>query len=190
MLRQSKFWISMAVFQIFFGFAVFAITRDYYEQKPPKLRADPSTISRSAGSWQGIAESDIARLAPGVLDTQTPQDPVQISREANAFFARGQYAEAARLYEKLLAFDPKNVEVLNNLGLTLHYVGRSGEALRYLNEGVGLDAGNQRIWLTLGYVSSQLGKVEQARAALTKATETGSDESIRQSAQRMLNELP
>jgi len=89
-----------------------------------------------------------------------------------------------------LAFDPTNVEVHNNLGLTLHYLGRSEEALRRLNDGVALDSNNQRIWLTLGYVNSQLGNVEHARTALTKATQIGSNESIRQSAERMLDELP
>ena len=116
-------------------------------------------------------------------------DPVEISRQANEFFSRQQYQQAANLYQRLLAINPDNVEVLNNLGLTLHYLGRSDEALRRLNDGVALDSSHQRIWLTLGYVNSQLGNVEKARTALTKATEIGSNESIRQSAQRMLQEL-
>lgn len=191
MMRDSKFWILMAVFQVLFGFAVFAMTRDYYQQEPVKVRAHPSTLSPSASTWpQGITESDMARLAPGVLGEATPQDPTQISRQADEFFGRGQYQQAANSYEQLLAIDPTNVEVHNNLGLTLHYLGRSEEALRRLNDGVALDPNNQRIWLTLGYVNSQLGDVEQARTALTKATQIGSDDSIRQSALRMLGELP
>lgn len=190
MTGNSKFWISMAVFQVLFGLVVFAITRDYYQQQPVSVRAHPSTLSPSAGQWQGISETDLSRLAPGVLDEAIPQDPAQISRQADEFFGRGQYQQAANSYERLLAFDPTNVEVQNNLGLTLHYLGRSEEALRRLNDGVALDSNNQRIWLTLGYVNSQLGNVEQARTALTKATQIGSDDSIRQSALRMLDELP
>lgn len=191
MMRNSKFWISMAVFQVLFGFAVFAITRDYYQQEPLKARAHPSTLSPSASTWpQGITESDIARLAPGVFGEATSEDPAQISRQADEFFGKRQYQQAANSYERLLAFDPTNVEVHNNLGLTLHYLGRSEEALRRLNDGVALDSDNQRIWLTLGYVNSQLGNVEQARTALTKATQIGGDDSIRQSALRMLDELP
>lgn len=181
----------MALFQVLFGFAVFAITRDYYQQEPVKVRAHPSTLSPSASTWpQGITESDIARLAPGVFGETTSEDPAQISRQADEFFGRGQYQQAANSYERLLAFDSTNVEVHNNLGLTLHYLGRSEEALRRLNDGVALDSNNQRIWLTLGYVNSQLGNVEQARTALTNATQIGSDDSIRQSALRMLDELP
>jgi len=79
---------------------------------------------------------------------------------------------------------------LNNLGLTLHYLGRSGEALTRLGEGIAADPGNQRIWLTLGFVNSQLGNVDDARKALTKATEIGTDESIREAANKMLEALP
>jgi len=181
----------MAVFQVLFGFVVFAITRDYYQQEPVNVRAHPATLSPSASTWpQGITESDIARLAPGVFDEPAPQNPAQISRQADEFFGRGQYQQAATSYERLLAFDPTNVEVHNNLGLTLHYLGQSEEALRRLNDGVALNSNNQRIWLTLGYVNSQLGNVEQARTALTNATQVGGNESIRQSAQKMLDELP
>ncbi|MDH3751165.1 MAG: hypothetical protein OEU40_11265, partial [Gammaproteobacteria bacterium] len=75
-------------------------------------------------------------------------------------------------------------------GLTLHYLGRSTEALRRLNDGIAVDRSNQRIWLTLGYVNSELGNTEEARTALTTATQIGSDESIRQSALNMLENLP
>lgn len=190
MLRNPKFWISMAVFQAFFGFAVFAITRDYYQPDPPKISAHPGTISRSASSWQGISEDDVSRLAPQVFGDSATQDPAEISRQADALFAQRKYDQAASRYRRLLEFDAQNVEVHNNLGLTLHYLGRSDEALRYLDKGASLDATNQRIWLTLGYVNSQLGNVDEAREALNKATQIGNDESIRRSAQSMLDGLP
>jgi len=90
----------------------------------------------------------------------------------------------------LLAFNPDDGEIHNNLGLTLHYLGRSTEALDRLEEGAAVDPQNQRIWLTLGYVNSALGNTGQAREALTNAIQTGSDESIRQSAKKMLEALP
>ena len=94
------------------------------------------------------------------------------------------------MYEQLLVIRPNDVETYNNLGLTLHYLGRSTEALRRLNDGVAVDAEHQRIWLTLGFVNSQLGNSEQARTALTTAAQIGSDDSIRQSAMKMLEDLP
>jgi Flp pilus assembly protein TadD len=118
------------------------------------------------------------------------EDPVEISRQAEEYFASRQYDKAAAMYERLLAFSPNDGEILNNLGLTLHYLGRSTEALQRLNEGVAVDPENQRIWLTLGYVNSAVGNTEQARLALVNATQTGTDESIRESARQMLDALP
>ena len=93
------------------------------------------------------------------------------------------------MYEKLLALDPDNVDTLNNLGLTLHYVGRSDEARQRLNEGAALDPTYQRIWLTLGFVNSTLGNVADARAALNTAVGMDPDNDVGKSASRMLKEL-
>jgi Flp pilus assembly protein TadD len=82
------------------------------------------------------------------------------------------------------------VDTYNNLGITLHYLGRSAEALRWLNEGIAKDPTYQRIWLTLGFVNSELGDTGQARIALTKAVQMGADNEIGQSAVRMLENLP
>ena len=97
---------------------------------------------------------------------------------------------AASLYGQLLLIDPSNVDTHNNLGITLHYLGRSAEALDRLNEGALLDPGYQRIWLTLGFVNQQVGNIEEARAALTTAAEMGTDSAVGKSAERMLGELP
>jgi Flp pilus assembly protein TadD len=97
---------------------------------------------------------------------------------------------AAELYERLLVLGPNNVETYNNLGITLHYIGRSNEALRRLNEGVAIDPAHQRIWLTLGFVNSQLGNTEQARAALNTAADLNAANEIGKSAIKMLADLP
>lgn len=191
MILNTKFWISFAVFQVVFGLAVFAITRDYYIQDVDNVSAHPSTVGQSAPLWpNGITETQIARLGSPALSEPTIQNPFEISRRANEYFANRQYDRAADMYEQLLVFSPNDAEIYNNLGLTLHYLGRSTEALSKLNEGVAVDPEHQRIWLTLGYVNSQVGNIEQARTALTTAARIGTDESIRQSATRMLEGLP
>lgn len=190
MILNAKFWVSMIVFQAVFGIAVFAITRAYYEQDADEVRAPPSATGRPALAWpNGITETEVTRLSSSNSGEPTIQDPVELSRQAHDFFANKQYDRAAELYEQLLVFSPNNAETYNNLGLTLHYLGRSTEALRRLNEGIAVDAENQRIWLTMGFVNSQLGNTEQARAALATAVQIGSDESIRQSATKMLEDL-
>lgn len=191
MILNTKFWALLAVFQVAFGFAVFSITREYYVHEADNVSAHALTTGRSASVWpNGITETEIARLSLPTVSQPTIQDPNELSRQAGEFFTNRQYDRAADLYEQLLVFRPNDAETHNNLGITLHYLGRSTEALRRLNDGVAVDPGHQRIWLTLGFVNSQLGNTEQARTALTTASQIGSDESVRQSALRMLEELP
>jgi tetratricopeptide (TPR) repeat protein len=188
---NANFWISFAVFQVVFGLAVFAITRDYYMQDTVEVSAHPPIVGQLAPAWpNSITETQIARLSSSAMSEPAIQDPFEISRRANEYFANRQYDRAADMYEQLLAFSPNDAEIYNNLGLTLHYLGRSTEALGKLNEGVVIDPEHQRIWLTLGYVNSQLGNTEQARAALNTAVQIGTDESVRQSAMKMLEGLP
>jgi Flp pilus assembly protein TadD len=181
----------MVVFQVFFGLAVFAVTRQYYNYEPVNVGADSTAILQpSLISPDHITETNPAQITASTFSDITIQDPVEISRQADEFFANGQYDRAADLYQRLLALAPNNVDTYNNLGITLHYLGRSTDALGKLNEGVAVDATYQRIWLTLGFVNSQLGNIEQARAALTTAVKMGSDNEVGQSAVKMLENLP
>ena len=191
MARDTRFWTLLLVFQLFFGLAVFAITREYYMPDAAAVQGHAATTGQQAPAWsRGITATDIARLSsPGLVDSP-PGDPAEIYRRAEEFFANRQYDRAAQLYEQLLPYSPNDAEIYNNLGLTLFYAGRPDEALQRLNEGVAVDPGHQRIWLTLGYVNSQLGNTDAARTALTKATQAGEDASIRESAEKMLAELP
>jgi len=191
MILDTRFWIVLVVFQVVFGLAIFAITREYYMPDVDNVSAHPPITDRSPVGWtSGITEAEISRLSSSALSLSNSQDPAAISRQADVAFTNKQYDRAAELYEQLLSFSPNDAEIYNNLGLTLHYLGRSDEALRRLNDGVAVDAEHQRTWLTLGYVNSQLGNAEQARIALTNAVQLGSNESIRQAAMKMLEELP
>jgi Flp pilus assembly protein TadD len=191
MARNKRFWTLLVLFQVFFGLAVFAFTREHYRQDTQTVASHPQVANPSTSSWsQGITATDISRLSsPGLVES-TPTDPTEIYRRAEQFFANRQYRQAAELYEQLLTFSPNDAEIQNNLGLTLFYAGRTDEALRALNEGVAANPEHQRIWLTLGYVNSQLGNTDKAREALTRATQTGGDASIREAAMEMLAELP
>ena len=191
MTRDTKFWTLLVVFQVVFGLAIFGVPREIYTQEPATVRGHPPIAGSSSPTWsRGITATDISQLSEPGLVEPPPSDPAEIARRANEFFVNRQYANAAQMYEQLLAFSPGDAEVYNNLGLTLFYIGQTDEALRRLNEGVAVDADHQRIWLTLGFVNSQLGNTEDARTALTNAVERGNDDSIRQSAQKMLSELP
>jgi tetratricopeptide (TPR) repeat protein len=194
MNRDGKFWVSMVVFQIFFGLAIFALTRAYYLQNAASAIAQPAAAAAPAAAPPQGSITDAARSLlshSGSLPSEpASQDPAEISRQAAQFFANQQYSQALDSYQKLLALSPNNVDLLNELGLTLQYLGRSDEALSKLKQGVAIDPTHQRIRLTLGFVNSQLGNIKEAREALTAATQLGTDENVRQSAKDMLAKLP
>jgi len=190
MIRSAKFWIPMLVFQVAFGLTVFAITRQYYLHDTDKVSANPTTIGQpTVQRPERSSENDLEQLISSFPDQSNIKDPVAMSRQADEFFANGQYDRAADLYERLLATGSSDVNTYNNLGITLHYLGRSTEAIYILNEGVAVDPTYPRIWLTLGFVNSQLGNSEQARSALTTAAQTGAGTDVGQSATKMLNAL-
>jgi len=191
MTLNYKFWISLAAFEIVFGLAVFAITRQYYIDRPEPARARSAALSEVVPARSDtITEADLAQFNLQVPSQAPPDDPVEISRLANEYFGSQQYEQAAELYEKLLTYGPDNADTYNNLGLTLHYLGRSTEALQKLHEGIVVDPSHQRSWLTIGFINSQMGKIDDARFALTNAIEVGADEEIRRSATEMLDKLP
>jgi tetratricopeptide (TPR) repeat protein len=187
MLRDAKFWIALALFQVLFGLIVFAVTRDYYTSGMDGVRSGARATGNSLPAWPEPGPSPFGSVTQGDL---TIEDPVEILRRADDFFVNKQYEAAADLYGRMLALDPGNVDIYNNLGITLHYLGRSNEALGKLDEGVAVDPTHQRIWLTLGFVNSQIGNVEQARAALIRASQLGPDNEIGQAASGMLEDLP
>ena len=106
MILNTKFWIWLAAFQVVFGLAVFAITRDYYIQEADVVRAHLSTMGQPAPAWpNGITGTDVLRLSSSTLSPSTVQDPAEILRQAEASFANEQYDRTADLYEQLLVFD-------------------------------------------------------------------------------------
>jgi predicted Zn-dependent protease len=190
-IRGARFWITMTGFLVVFGLAIFTITRQYYIHDSDNVSAEPTRKGEPSMAWpERITETNPAQVGLPRSSQAIIEDPALLSRQADESFANKQYNRAAELYEQLLALSPDSVTAYNNLGITLHYLGRSAEALRKLNEGVAVDPTYQRIWLTLGFVNSELGVTEQARTALTTAAQMGADNEVGQSALKMLENLP
>ena len=191
MNRNAKFWTLMTVFQVAFGLAVFAITRQYYIHDQDKVSANVSVAAQPAPEWpERDTESELERLISTYPGQPVIEDPAVVLHRADEFYTNGQYDKAADLYQQLLATGSNDVNTYNNLGITLYNLGRSDEALRILNEGVAVDSSYQRIWLTLGFVNSQVGNTGQARLALTTAVQMGADTEVGRSAQEILGNLP
>jgi len=188
--RSGTFWIGMAFFQLAFGLSVFAATRAYYLPEPSAARVNPAAVKPALPAWQERSTPASPPFGPATMGPSINADPVELARQADALFGDGQYEQAAQGYQQLVNMGSGNVNIYNNLGITLHYLGRSNEALQWLDEGVALDPTYQRIWLTLGFINGQVGNLQQARAALTQAVELDPDSEVGESAAGMLANLP
>jgi tetratricopeptide (TPR) repeat protein len=187
-------WLIFAVFLAFYGFAVFALTRDHYLRNP----AHPVAAAPASRSPHGLPQEQKRRtwiqgaMQPGggtIPAAVTETNPVLLNQNADELFAQKRYAEAIPLYQRVIELDPGAPDAYNDLGLALHYSGQSEAALATLRTGTTKDPEFQRIWLTLGFVSAQAGDAASARESLQKALDLDPDNSIGQEATRILGLL-
>jgi len=188
-------WLIAAVFLAFFGFAVFAVTRDYYLRHPPAPVAAEPAAPHAMPAGETAALGARMRAALDGADATIPPElmdagPDVLGQEVDRLFAAQRFAAAVPLYRRLLELAPDNVEAKNDLGLALHYTGRSAEALTVLSEGVAAAPDFQRIRLTQGFVAAQAGQPALARQALTAARDMDPDSAVGKEADRMLGLLP
>jgi len=71
----------------------------------------------------------------------------------NRFFAQGAHAEAAALYEEALQLDSSHAETLNNLGVSLSYLGRYEEAEQVFRGAIAIKPNFPDPHCNLGYCS-------------------------------------
>jgi tetratricopeptide (TPR) repeat protein len=185
-------WLLLVVFLAFYGFAVFAVTRDYYLRHPARpMAADVS----GQGAAQPDPHAAVPKVATGLsgldLGNAIPRsieetNPKLLRERADRLFAEGRYQEAIPLYRWVLELAPDNAETYNDLGLALHYAGDSAGALEVLRNGVAGAPNFQRIWLSLGFVSLQVQDLDAARVALAHARDLGPENDVGKEAIRLL----
>lgn len=186
-------WVILILFLAFYGFAVFAFTRDYYVRNPlraevvvaPVARA-PHALPQSNPTWiqQQVQQGGVA-----VPVMPSGSNPVLLNQQGDELFAQKRYGEAIPFYRRVLELDPDDVDAHNDLGLVLHYTGQSQNGLEILKAGTQKAPDFQRIWLTLGYVSANTEDFAGARVALEKARSLDPDSSVGQESARLLGLL-
>jgi tetratricopeptide (TPR) repeat protein len=176
--------VGLLVFLAFYGFTVFALTRDYYQRHPATVVAAP------VASPQAVVP---AQRRPGAIDSTsvipaavTGSNPVLLAQQADDLFGQGRYGETIPLYRRILELAPDDLDAFNDLGLALFYTGDSLGALTILTQGTAKGPQFQRIWLTYGFVQSKAGDAAGAVAALTKARDLGPDTGPGKEAVRLL----
>ncbi len=150
---------------------------------PSNLAEVFSALPKSSPSFQG------GQRIPqtGGLPPVSVGDP---ARQGDVLFAQRRFQEAIPLYQKAVEANPKDMDSRNDLGLALHYAGRSEEALKALRKGTEMDPRYQRVWLTLGFVALQRQRLQEARTALDHALSIDPTTGIAEEARKFLKKIP
>lgn len=183
--------LGTVVFLVFYGFAVFALTRDYFLRQFPKWQAEQvAKVSTPPHGMPRTPSKPRPEPVP-IIDDAVPQsvvesNPLLLAQQGDSLFAQRRYGEAIAVYRRVLEIDPTDTDTQNDLGLALHYSGQTPAALEVLQAGAQAAPTFQRIWLTLGFVGSQAGDADGARRALQTARDLGPDNGVGQEATRLL----
>jgi len=194
-LGKSSWWLAIISFQILYGLAIFLVTRDIYQRESAPVEPRSAMSGRAKAVVPGserftVADAERLVASAPMAEPASTDSLEQITRMADEHFRQGRFDEALVYYGRILKRLPHEVSVYNNLGLTLHYVGRTGEAIEKLEQGIKLGAGDQRIWLTLGFVQTQARNAAAARRALSRAVEIDPETPVAREAKRLIDDLP
>lgn len=189
MPKPTPLYVLAAVaFLAFYGFAVFALTRDYYLRHPPRVAAAPAVPQPAAQARPrppALTLDNDTRIPASIAET----NPVLLMQGADEAFGQRRYAAAIPLYRRVLELAPENLDAYTDLGLSLHYAGQTSEAVAVLAQGAAKGPASQRLWLSYGFVLGQSGDPAGAAQALTRARELGPDNDMGREADRMLGAL-
>lgn len=174
-------WLAFALLLFFYGFSVFALTRDYYLRhpaRPPATANSPGADAPSPFSANGAIPEALAETNPQLL-----------RQRADRLFVEQRYAEALPVYRRLLVLRPGDAEAHNDLGLALFYTGDSAGAIASLETAIAKDPTLQRAWLTFGFINLQTGRPDAATTALGRARDLDPASEIGKEAVRLLEIL-
>jgi tetratricopeptide (TPR) repeat protein len=188
-------WAVFLSFLFFYGFAVFAVTRDIYLRHPVAAVNDAAAAAgtphpkaaETAALGQRMQQAlDSAESAPVDLESV---DVLALGEAADQLFLARRFNASIPIYQRIVELVPEQADARNDLGLALHYSGRTEEGLDVLQAGAEMAPSFQRIWLSLGFVALQTGKLDRAERALNQALAIQSDNDIGQEAARLLGLL-
>ncbi|MBI5237224.1 MAG: hypothetical protein HY887_02235 [Deltaproteobacteria bacterium] len=143
--------------------------------------------TETSAPGQTDASSLVAELEAGLR--KNPDDLSALRRLADGYFDIAEFDKAAGHYKRL-ALKSNDVDLYNEIGISLHYAGRSSEGIKYIDEGIRKNPGHQRIWLTKGFIMAHgIGDLKAARAAWEKARSLNPDSPIGKAAGDYLAEM-
>lgn len=121
---------------------------------------------------------------------EKPNDGDTLWHLGDAYFEARQFSDASTYYKKALLVKPNEVDIYNELGLSVHYLGNTDDGLKVVEEGIKKDPLHQRIWLTKGYLLAYgKGDLEGAKTAWEKAKALNPESQVGKAASEYLAQL-
>jgi Tfp pilus assembly protein PilF len=93
---------------------------------------------------------------------QTTSSTVSILEQALACYQNGHLSQAIDLYQKVLAINPRQANVLNNIGIILQWLKRDHEALTYFERALEFESGHPPSLFNRGNVLRSLNRPQDA----------------------------
>ena len=88
---------------------------------------------------------------------------------AGQLYGRGQYPQAARVCQQIIAARPQNADAHNILGVTLAAMGKKDEGIESIKRALAMNADAASYHANLGEVLRQAGRLDEAEEALEEA---------------------
>ena len=105
----------------------------------------------------------------------TPAQQTALEK-GRAAFAAGRPAEARMKFKKALKGAPRNVEILQRLGMAEIACDRLDQGLKYLEQGARATRGDASAWQRLAVYLYRAGRMEEAREAIEAALAANADD--------------
>ncbi|HWB61313.1 MAG TPA: tetratricopeptide repeat protein, partial [Chthoniobacteraceae bacterium] len=156
---------------------------------PPAAVASPSPTPAPASAGQNMPPSATApplpsnSAAPAVQTTFMPPVPDALApqaKEAKEQFESGHYREAEKIYRAMMEQEPKNLYILDNLGVVLFRSGKLKDAEQILRKAIAVTPDDEFSLRTLGIVLYTEGSFDGdgALSKLTKAVTVNPKDAI------------
>jgi tetratricopeptide (TPR) repeat protein len=112
-----------------------------------------------------------AAAAQPLADAPPAADPAQLFATALQNHRQRRMAEAEGLYRQVLAVDPNHIDALHMLGVLAYQAGRPEAAVDLIGRAIALHGENPSFHNNIGEALRYLGRLDEALAHFTKATE-------------------
>jgi tetratricopeptide (TPR) repeat protein len=157
-------------------------------QKPERVAEKPVKDDFRQPPVSSAPSTDLS-LKEKIYLESLKEDPGNARLHAelgDLYFENKRYVQAIEEYRRAIAIDPVDADSYNDLGLALHYTGKSDEAIKTLKKGTEANSSYQRVWLSYGFILASTGNREEAKPALEKAISLGPDTDMGSEAKRIL----